>query len=149
MAIPEASRRLVQELAVLLDKKIKVILDNGKAYEGYLAGFDHPGLNILLKNAVDNFGNKYSRIIIRGERVSEIIIMEEPLFDPEEFKEFVLKEMKLQEHMVRVLHDSRAVEVLGRYRVSEEGVIGSGPMAETLYSLYKKYIEQRKKAIQG
>lgn len=149
MAVTEASRRLVQELAALLDKKVKVILDGGKFYEGFLAGFDHPGLNILLKNATDNVGNRYSRIVIKGERVSEIIIMEEPLFDPDEFKEFILREMKLQEHAVRVLHDIRAVEILGRYRISEEGVMGSGPMAETLYSLYKRYIEQRKKALQG
>jgi len=149
VAVPEASRRLVQELAALLDKRVKVVLNSGKLYEGLLAGFDHPGLNILLKNAVDDTGNRYSRIVIKGERVSEIIIMEEPLFDPDEFKEFILREMKLQEHAVRVLHDIRAVEILGRYRVSEEGVMGSGPMAETLYSLYRKYIDQRKKALQG
>lgn len=145
MAVAEASRRLVQELTTLLDKKIKVILDNGRYYEGNLAGFDHPSLNILLRNAVDNSGTRYSRIFLKGERVSEIIIMEEPLFDPEEFKELLLREMRLQEHSVKVLHDIRAVEVLGRYRVSEDGVMGSGPMAETLYNLYKKYIDQRKK----
>ncbi|MEM4481494.1 MAG: Lsm family RNA-binding protein [Desulfurococcaceae archaeon] len=149
MAVVEASRRLVNELATMLDKKIKIILDSGKAYEGLLAGFDHPALNILLKNAVDSAGVKYSRIIVKGERISEIIVMEEPLFDPEEFKDLLLKEMKLQEHAVRIIHDVRAVEVLGRYRISEDGVMGSGPMAETLYSLYKKYVEQRKKGIQG
>lgn len=149
MATAEASRRLVQELAAFLDKKVKVVLDNGRFYEGLLAGFDHPALNVLLKNAVDNGGTKYPMIVIKGERVSEIIIMEEPLFNPEEFKDFILREMRLQEHAVRVLHDIRAVEVLGRYRVSEDGVMGSGPMAETLYSIYKKYMEQRKKALQG
>ncbi|MEM2024687.1 MAG: Lsm family RNA-binding protein [Desulfurococcaceae archaeon] len=149
MAVVEASRRLVNELATMLDKKIKIILDSGKAYEGLLTGFDHPALNILLKNAVDSAGVKYSRIIVKGERISEIIVMEEPLFDPEEFKDLLLKEMKLQEHAVRIIHDARAVEVLGRYRISEDGVMGSGPMAETLYSLYKKYVEQRKKGIQG
>lgn len=147
MAVTEASRRLVQELATLLDKRVKVVLENGKYYEGLLTGFDHPSLNILLRNAIDNDGVKYSRIIIKGERVSEIVIMEEPLFDPEEFKEFILREMKLQEHSVRVLHDIRAVEILGRYRVSEDGVMGSGPMAETLYNLYKKYMEIRKKSV--
>lgn len=149
MAVVEASRRLVNELATMLDRKIRVVLDSGKSYEGLLAGFDHPSLNILLRNAVDNAGVKYPRIIVKGERISEIIVMEEPIFDPEEFKELLLREMKLQEHAVRILHDVRAVEVLGRYRVSEDGVMGSGPMAETLYSLYKKYIEQRKKSIQG
>lgn len=149
MAVSEASRRLIQELATFLDRRVKVVLDNGKSYEGLLAGFDHPSLNILLKDAVDNSGTRFAKIVVKGERISEIIILEEPLFDPEEFKEFILREMKLQEHAVRVLHDIRAIEVLGRYRVSEEGVMGSGPMAETLYSLYKKYMELRKKKLQG
>ncbi|MEM0001961.1 MAG: Lsm family RNA-binding protein [Desulfurococcaceae archaeon] len=149
MAVSEASRRLIQELATFLDRRVKIILNNGKSYEGLLAGFDHPSLNVLLKDAVDESGARFTKIIVKGERISEIIILEEPLFDPEEFKEFILKEMKLQEHAIRVLHDIRAVEVLGRYRVSEDGVMGSGPMAETLYSLYKKYVELRKKKLQG
>ena len=147
MAISEASRRLVQELASVLDKRVKVILNDGRSYEGLLIGFDHPPLNILLRDAVDSSGNKYVKILIKGERISEIIMLEEPLFDPEEFKELLLRELKLQEHAVRVLHEIRAVEVLGRYRISEEGVYGSGPMAETLYSLFKKYMEQKKKRV--
>ena len=149
MATSEASRRLINELATMLDKKIRVILESGRKYEGQLVGFDHPALNILLKNAVDSDGVRYPKIIIKGEKISEIVMLEESLFDLEEFKEFLLKEMKLQEHAVRVLHDIRALEILGRYKVSEEGVVGSGPMAETLYSLYKKYIEQHKKRISG
>lgn len=149
MAVSEASRRLVQELVTFLDRKVKLILDNGKTYEGVLVGFDHPSLNIMLREAIDNTGARYNKVIIKGERISEVIMLEEPLFDPEEFKDYIIKEMKIQEHAVRVLHDIRAVEVLGRYRVSEDGVMGSGPMAETLFSLYKKYIEQRKKKLQG
>ncbi|MEM4717484.1 MAG: Lsm family RNA-binding protein [Desulfurococcaceae archaeon] len=149
MAVSEASRRLVQELVTFLDKRVKLVLDNGKIYEGVLTGFDHPSLNVLLKEAVDNSGSKYAKVIIKGERISEIIMLEEPLFDPEEFRDFIIKEMKIQEHAIKVLHDIRAVEVLGRYRISEDGVMGSGPMAETLYSLYKKYIDQRRKKLQG
>jgi small nuclear ribonucleoprotein (snRNP)-like protein len=147
MAVVEASRRFINELAILLDKKVRVVLDSGKYYEGVLAGFDHPSLNLLLKNVVDSAGSKYSKIVIKGEKISEIIAIEEPLFDPEEFKELLLKELRIPEHAIRVVPDARAVEVLGRYRVSEEGVMGSGPMAETLYSLFKKYMEQKKKAM--
>lgn len=145
MAVMEASRRFINELSVMLDKKVRVVLDTGKFYEGLLAGFDHPSLNILLKQAVDSQGVRYSRIIIRGERISEIIVMEEPAFNPEEFRDILLRELKIPEHSIRIIPDARAVEVLGRYVVSEEGVMGSGPMAETLHSLFKKYIEQKKK----
>jgi small nuclear ribonucleoprotein (snRNP)-like protein len=149
MSTIDASRRLVNELVTLLDKRIRVVLTNGKHYEGILAGFDHPSLNILLKNATDESGTRYSKIIVKGERISEIIAIEESLFDPEEFKEFLLRELKLQEHAVKVISDARAVEVLGRYRITEEGVTGSGAMAETLYGVYKKYIELKKKGVQG
>jgi len=145
VSVSEASRRLVQELSAVLDRKVKITLENGKTYEGVLVGFDHPSLNILLRDAVDNTGARYSKILVKGEKIVEILMLEEPLFDPEEFKELLLREMKIQEHAVRILPEIRAVEVLGRYRVSEEGVMGSGPMAETLYSLFKKYMEQKKK----
>jgi small nuclear ribonucleoprotein (snRNP)-like protein len=145
MSVSEASRRLVQELSAILDKRVRVVLESGKIYEGILAGFDHPSLNLLLRDAVDSNGAKYTKILVKGEKVSEIVMLEEPLFDPEEFKGLLLREMKLQEHAVRVIPEIRAVEVLGRYRISEEGVMGSGPMAETLYSLFKKYMEQKKK----
>ncbi|MCC6011165.1 MAG: Lsm family RNA-binding protein [Desulfurococcaceae archaeon] len=149
MSAVDASRRLINELVTLLDRRIRVVLVSGKQYEGVLVGFDHPSLNILLKNVVDEAGSRYSKIIVKGERISEIIAVEEPLFNPEEFKEFLLKELKLQEHAVKVIPEARSVEVLGRYRVSEEGVTGSGAMAETLYGVYKKYIELKKKGLQG
>ncbi|MEM1628882.1 MAG: Lsm family RNA-binding protein [Desulfurococcaceae archaeon] len=149
MSVIDASRKLISELASMLDRRIKIVLNDGRYYEGILAGFDHPSLNILLRQAVDNRGSKFPKVVIKGDKISEILIIEEPLFDPEDFKEFILKEMKLQEHMIRVVYDARAVEILGRYRVSEEGVMGSGPMAETLHSLFKKYMEMRKKVVQG
>ncbi|MEM3927070.1 MAG: Lsm family RNA-binding protein [Desulfurococcaceae archaeon] len=149
MSVIDASRKLISELASMLDRRIKIVLNDGRYYEGILAGFDHPSLNILLRQAVDNRGSRFPKVVIKGDKISEILIIEEPLFDPEDFKEFILKEMKLQEHMIRVVYDARAVEILGRYRVSEEGVMGSGPMAETLHSLFKKYMEMRKKVVQG
>jgi len=149
MSVVEASRRLVSELASMIDKKIRVVLSDGRYYEGILVGFDHPGLNILLRAAVDEKGNRIPRVMIKGERVSEIIIAEEPLFNPEEFREWILREMKIPEHMVKVIPEARVVEVQGRYRVGEDGVVGSGPIAETLHSIYKKYMEYRRKMIQG
>ncbi len=149
MSIMDASRRLTAGLASLVDKKVKVILSDGRTYEGILVGFDHPTLNIMLENAVDNNGTKYPKVIIKGERISEILTTEIPLFDPEEFKEYIIKEMKLPEHLVKIIPEAQMVIVQGRYRVSENGVEGTGPMAETLYEFFKRYIEERKKLLQG
>jgi len=149
VSVIDASRKLVSELSGMIDKKVKVILSDGRHYEGVLIGFDHPSLNLLIQNAVDNNGVKYPKVVIKGDRVSEILISEIPLFDPEEFKDFLLHEMKIAEHLVRVIPEARIIEVQGRYRVSEKGVEGVGPMAETLYSLWKKYIAVKEKAVKG
>lgn len=149
MSLVDASRRLAAGLASLVDKKVKVVLSDGRTYEGVLTGFDHPTLNLLLENAVDNNGARYPKVIIRGDRISEILTTETPLFDPEEFKEYIVREMRLPEHLVKVVPEAQTVIVQGRYRVSEKGVEGTGPLAETLYEFFKKYIEDRKKLIEG
>ncbi len=149
MSVVDASRKLVSELTGLIDKKVKIILVDGKVYEGILAGFDHPTMNTLLLDAVDNSGNKFPKVIIKGERISEILATEIPLFDPEDFKEYIIREMKLPEHLIQVIPEAQAVIVQGRYKVTEKGVEGSGPIAERLYQFFTKYIEERKKKIQG
>ncbi|MET1160238.1 MAG: Lsm family RNA-binding protein [Thermoprotei archaeon] len=147
MSIVDASRRLTAELTNLVNKKVKVILVNGKEYEGILAGFDHPSLNLLLEEATDNKGSKYPVVIIRGNQVSEILAIEIPVFDPEDFKNYIVREIKIPDHLVQVIPEARAVIVQGRYKVTENGVEGTGPMAETLYVHFKKYIEERKKKL--
>jgi small nuclear ribonucleoprotein (snRNP)-like protein len=149
MALIDASRRLAAELSSLVNKKIKVVLADGRYYEGVLEGFDHPSLNVLLTNAVDNKGNRYPKVFIKGDRVSEILTTEIPLFDPEEFREYIIREMKLPEHFVKIVPEARIVVIQGRYKVSENGVEGTGPLARTIYEFFQKYIEERKKLIQG
>ncbi|WP_440060104.1 Lsm family RNA-binding protein [Thermogladius sp. 4427co] len=149
MSVLDASRRLIGELSALIEKNIKVVLADGRYYQGRLVGFDTPSLNLLLQNAVDDKGNRYPKVIVKGERVSEIIVLEIPLFDPEEFRSIVVREMKIPEHLVKVIPEARVVEVQGRYRVSERGVEGTGPIAETLYRLLEQYLESRRKMIKG
>jgi len=149
LATMDASRRLAAELLGLIDKKIKVILVDGRVYEGTLYGLDQSTLNILLTDATDAQGNKLPKVFIRGERVSEILVTEMPLFSPEDFREYIIKEMKLPEHLVQVVPEAQAVIVQGRYKVTERGVEGSGPLAEILYQFFTKYIEERKKKLQG
>ncbi len=149
MGIIDASRRLAAELAGLVDKKIKVILADGRYYEGKLVGFDHPSLNLLLENAVDNNGNTYPKVFIKGERVSEILTTEIPLFEPEDFKEFIMRNMRIPEHLIKIIPEARAVIIQSRYKVTEKGVEGTGPLAQTIYEFFQKYMEERKKVLKG
>ena len=149
MGIIDASRRLAAELAGLIDKKIKVILADGRYYEGKLVGFDHPSLNLLLENAVDNNGNTFPKVFIKGERVSEILTTEIPLFEPEDFKEFIMRNMRIPEHLIKIIPEARAVIIQSRYKVTEKGVEGTGPLAQTIYEFFQKYMEERKKVLKG
>jgi small nuclear ribonucleoprotein (snRNP)-like protein len=150
MALMEASRKFMAELSSLIDKKVKVILNNGKWYEGILAAFEHPSLNLLLKDVVDNEGKKHPKVIISGGSVSEILAVEIPLFDPEDFRRYILEKLKnLKEHQVEIPAGANVVVIMRKYKVSEKGVEGSGPFAEILYELFEKYMEERKKLLQG
>lgn len=142
----DASRRLIGELMNLMDKKVKVVLTSGKSYEGVLKGFDHPALNIILDNVVDSAGNSFDKVFLKGDAVSEIIALERTAFNPEELKDLIVKEGKIPEHMVKVHPEAGAVVVQGRYRITESGVEGVGPLAELLHEIYKRYVESRRKA---
>lgn len=146
MSMIDASRKLIGELTNMMDKKVKVVLTSGRFYEGVLKGFDHPGLNIILENAVDSSGNSFDKVFVRGDVISEIIALEKPSFNPEELKEMIVREGKIPEHMVKVVPEAGAVIVQGRYRITETGIEGVGPMAELLHEIYKKYMESRRRA---
>ena len=149
MSVADATRRLISELLSMLEKKITVILVNGKKYEGKLIGFDHPALNIVLTDVVDADGNRYPKILIKGNVVAEIMVTEEPLFDPNEFAEHLIRELHLRQDAVKIIPEARAVMVLGRIKVSEKGVEGTGPMAQNVFQVYQRYMEYRRSKLQG
>ena len=146
MSITDATRRLISALQSMLDKKVTVILTDGRRYDGVLAGFDHPSLNIVLSPATDAQGNTYPTIIIRGERISELMIAETPLFDPKEFAEYVIRRLNLRRDSVKVIPEANAVQIY-RIKVSEKGVEGSGAMAQTIYEVFEEYMKKRRKEL--
>lgn len=149
MSVADATRKLISELLLMLGKKVTVILSNGKKYEGVLVGFDHPSINIMLSTAMDDSGKRYPKVLIRGASISEIMITEEPLFNPNEFAEYLVKELHLRQDAVKVVPEAGAVIVYGRIKVTEKGVEGTGAMAQTIYEVYQRYINMRKSKLQG
>ncbi len=149
MSVSDATRRLISELLGMIDKKVKIILSNGKEYEGILVGFDHPELNMVLTDVVDNKGNKYPKVVIHGDRLSEILVTEVPLFEPSDFAEYLVERLRLRRDSVKVVPEAGAVLVLGRIKVTEKGVEGSGPMAYNIHQVFEEYIEKRKSMLKG
>jgi len=148
MSASNAMKRFVNELLNVIDKYVIVKLDNGGFYEGTLLGVDvgeRLSLHLVLGNAKDSSGNIYYRVFIHGNRISEIIAKEQPIFDPDEFSSYIMSKLNLPPGSVKVIKDANMVVVYDKYKVSEGGVEGAGPLASKLYSLYQEYVELRRK----
>jgi small nuclear ribonucleoprotein (snRNP)-like protein len=124
---------------MFIDKNVKVVTTRGTAYDGKLVGFDPSTLSVVLEDT--SLGNeKYSRAVIRGEAISEILLKEKP-FDMKGLSDRL---SKLFPNMVKYYEDAGFVTVMDRIRVTVEGVEGTGPMVDRVKKVYDQYvIEQR------
>lgn len=141
--MPTGVRRFYTEISGLVDKKVFVRLVDGKIYRGVLLGIDQPSLNIVLGEA-DSEGKRFFRVVISGTRISEIVVEEVPLFDPEEFFNIVVQRLNINPANVKIYRESGLVVILDRYKVSENGVEGSGALANKIFDIWQEYIESKK-----
>jgi small nuclear ribonucleoprotein (snRNP)-like protein len=150
MSTSNITKRLVNEITNLVDRYVGVKLVDGRLYEGTLLGVDVSDrltLHLVLGDAKDSDGNIYYRVIIHGDRISEILVRSQPLFDPNEFSSYISSKLNLPPGSVKVIREANLVIVYDKYKVSENGVEGSGPLASKLYSLYQEYVDMKKKRV--
>lgn len=140
-----SSRRVSGDLNTLIDKTIIVKLSNNKTYSGILSSFELSPFIISLTNAKDNENNTYYKVIINGSVITEILVKNAPIFDPREFAELVAKELNIRSADIKVYEEAGIVTILDKIKVSENGVEGSGPLAQKVYDIYNAYIEKKKK----
>jgi len=94
---------------VSIDKSVKVATMRGVTYEGTLIGFDTTNLNLCLQDVVVN-KEKYSRVIIKGDAISEILLKEKP-FDMRGLSERL---QKMFPNMVKYYEESGFITVIGK-----------------------------------
>lgn len=140
-----ATRRVATELNSLLDKTVTVKLTNNKTYSGILTSYELSPFILTLTNAKDNDNNVYYKVILNGNVITEILVKSSPIFDPREFADLVTKELNLRPADVKVYEEVGIVLVLDKIKVSENGVEGSGPLAQRIYDLFNDYINKKKK----
>lgn len=143
LSTPTGVRRFYTEISSLVDKRVYVRLVDGKVYRGVLLGIDQPSLNVVLGEA-DSEGKRFFRVVINGTRISEIVVEEVPLFDPEEFFNIVVQKLNINPANVKVYKESGLVVILDRYRVSENGVEGSGALANKIFDIWQEYMEGKR-----
>lgn len=140
----EAVRRLTVKLNSMLGKKVSVTTTSGKRFSGVLAGIDPSSMTLILENAVEE-GSPDSSIplvVVSGNVLAEIYASEESLFKAREFAEFIVKYGGIARHQVKLYDDVNVVEV-GGVRVTENGVEGSGILAQKIYTLYREYMRRK------
>ncbi len=145
MSMASISRKLVAEITSWQGKRIKIKLVDGRSYEGVAEAIDHPSLNVLLSDAVNEKGEKVYKVLIRGQQISEIIVPQQDIFNAEEFARILQEELKLAPGAVKVYPEIETVMVFNTIKVTRNGVEGSGPLAQKVYSIFEKYMASKKK----
>jgi small nuclear ribonucleoprotein (snRNP)-like protein len=132
-----AEGRFFGEFTKMLNSRVKIIT-KVRTYTGALIGYDRTTMTVCLKDADDNEGTHYNKIIIYGQIISEII---------ETKKAFDLKKLAddLQTMFprgeVKLDTEADAILVLNKIKVTEKGVQGTGPLAERVKTVYDRFIE--------
>lgn len=71
------AKRPLDVLHAALNQRVVVALRGGREYRGTLDGYDHPHLNLVLKNAeevADGPIRKLSSVVVRGDRDRKSVV---------------------------------------------------------------------------
>jgi small nuclear ribonucleoprotein (snRNP)-like protein len=140
MSQSTVARDFLKELASLIGATVIVRTSTGKTFTGKMKGYDSSSLSVCLADARDAEGKLYLRIFLSGHTVLEIVKTEEP-FDLKGLAEQL--ESLFPPGEVRFIEDARVVLVLNKVRVTEQGVEGTGPLADRIRKVYQRFVEEQ------
>jgi small nuclear ribonucleoprotein (snRNP)-like protein len=136
-----AQRKLLGEVAGLLDKRVTVATSNGKSYSGTLVGINPDNLSLCLSEAKDDKGQTLHRVVLNGITVAKIFAVEKP-FD---LKALAERLEKVFPTMVRLYEDKGFIWVMEKIKATEKGVVeGTGPAAERVQKVYEQFMSEMK-----
>ncbi len=104
-----------------------------------MKGYDPTSLSVVLADARDADGTLFHRIVLTGHTILELVKTEDP-FDLKGLAEQL--EALFPPGEVRFIEDARVIVVLNKVRVTEEGVEGSGPLADRIRRVYTRFVEE-------
>ncbi|MHA1214582.1 MAG: Lsm family RNA-binding protein [Candidatus Hodarchaeales archaeon] len=137
-----AKRSYQKEISAFTNKRVAVILKNGKKYVGELKGVNPETLTcVLIKAKREDDHKEIHRIALNGDQVSEIYLEEAP-FDLMGLKE-ELEQIFRRPGDVKVYDEAGLIVVLERVKVSESGVEGSGPVADRVRAIFNRYAQSQ------
>ena len=129
------NREFLLELSTLVNKRVKILLSSDKIYTGVLRGIQDTSFNVALSEA-ESAGVNYFRVFITGSNIVEITLAEEPFNLSGLASELA---SMFQPQNIKILEEAGIIQVFDRFTVSEEGVKGTGPIAERIQKIFDKY----------
>ena len=136
--VGQAKRTFQKEISTFQNKRVAVILKNGRKYVGELKGLSPETLTcVLIKARRDEESTELHRICLNGDQIAEIYLEEAP-FDLMGLKE-ELEQIFRRPGDVKVYDEAGLIVVLERVKVSETGVEGTGPVADRVRAIFNRY----------
>ena len=136
--VGQAKRTFQKEISTFQNKRVAVILKNGRKYVGELKGLSPETLTcVLIKAKRDDESIELHRICLNGDQIAEIYLEEAP-FDLMGLKE-ELEQIFRRPGDVKVYYEAGLIVVLERVKVSETGVEGTGPVADRVRAIFNRY----------
>ena len=132
-----ASRKFFDELGLLVDKAVKVEINDGNAYEGVLLGYDGGSLGVVLGDVTGDQGTKIHRIFVYGSTITKISALDRPF----NLDGLAARLDRVFPKMTRIFYDAGVIVVMDKIRVNESGVIeGSGPSADRVRDIHQRFV---------
>ena len=124
------------EIQGLIDKVVKVYLEEDKFFVGQLKGVSEDG-NLILNDAKNEKNNTFPKILVRNNFYNFVSVEEEP-FPMQALADRIAK--IFSKGHVDFKEDQNVISILnGKIIVDEEGVRGSGPSAERVKTIFEQF----------
>lgn len=129
-------RQYNTELGLLVDKIVKVYLDDDKFFVGQLKGVSEDS-NLILINVKNEKKKTFPKILVKSSYYNYVSLEEEP-FPLQALADRIAK--IFSPGHVDLKEDQNIISILnGKIIVDEEGVRGSGPSADRVRKIFEQF----------
>ncbi|MFX1443103.1 MAG: Lsm family RNA-binding protein [Promethearchaeota archaeon] len=129
-------RQYNTELGLLVDKIVKVYLDDDKFFVGQLKGVSEDS-NLILVNVKNEKKKSFPKLLVKSSYYNYISLEEEP-FPMQALADRIAK--IFSPGHVDLKEDQNVISILnGKIIVDEEGVRGSGPSADRVRKIFEQF----------
>jgi len=130
-------RQYNTEIGSLIDKVVKVYLDDDKFFVGLLKGISEES-NLILDNVKNEKNKTFPKLLVRSSFYNYVTLEDEP-FPMQALADRISK--IFSKGHVNYIPEQNVISILnGKIVVNEDGVRGDGPSAERVKKIYEQFV---------